>query len=74
MTNQTPTRNTGNCSPVKQLYQKLDFWKNRILEKRNFSMGGEMWGAPLFRPSDPIVWASERWQAHAKCRLTLTQL
>jgi hypothetical protein len=26
MTNQTPTRNTGNCSPVNQLYQKLHFF------------------------------------------------
>jgi hypothetical protein len=45
MTNQTPTRNTGNCSPVKQLYQKLDFWKNRIF------LWGARSGVHLF--SDP---------------------
>jgi len=27
MTNQTPYRNTGNCSPVNQLYQKCKFGK-----------------------------------------------
>jgi hypothetical protein len=42
---------------AKQLYQKTQSWKNVILEKQNFSMGGEKWGAPLFRPSDPIAWA-----------------
>ncbi len=29
-------------------------------------MGGEKWGARLFRPSNPIMRASETRQAHAK--------
>jgi len=47
MTNQTPTRNTGNCSPVKQLYQKLDFGKTE------FFYGGREVGCTSFQTLRP---------------------
>jgi len=45
--------------------------KPTLPQNTNFSMGGEKWGTPLFRPSDPIVWAQALWKARAKHRLSL---
>jgi len=47
MTNQTPYRNTGNCSPVNQLYQKCKFGKTE------FFYGGREVGCTSFQTPRP---------------------